>query len=88
MGAAELPAPLWRMAADPAHAALFLDFDGTLAAIVEDPATVAPRQPVEVRLAGDDRALLLFDWLNELLYRFDTEHLLFGRFETPENLSS
>jgi len=24
---------------------------------------------------------LLFDWLNELLYRFDSEHRLFGRFD-------
>ena len=32
-------------------------------------------------MAGDDREFLLFDWLKELLYRFDGEHLLFGRFE-------
>ena len=51
------------------------------AAIVEDLGTVDPRQKLEVKLAGDDRAYLLFDWLNELLFRFDTEHLLFGRFE-------
>ena len=50
-------------------------------AIVEDLATVEPRQQVEVKLAGDDRPYLLFDWLNELLFRFDTEHLLFSRFE-------
>jgi len=24
---------------------------------------------------------LLFDWLRELLFHFDSEHLLFGRFE-------
>jgi len=50
-------------------------------AIVEDLGTVAPRQKVEVNLTGEDRDYLLFDWLNELLFRFDTEHLLFGRFE-------
>ncbi len=50
-------------------------------AIVEDLGTVEPRQRVDVQLQGDDREYLLFDWLNELLYRFDTEHLLFGRFE-------
>jgi SHS2 domain-containing protein len=51
------------------------------AAIVVDPATVEARHKVEVRVSGDDRGYLLFDWLNELLFRFDTEHLLFGRFE-------
>jgi SHS2 domain-containing protein len=55
------------------------------AAIVEDLGTVVPGQKVEVKLAGDDPAYLLFDWLNELLFRFDTEHLLFGRFEVGVN---
>jgi SHS2 domain-containing protein len=50
-------------------------------AIVEDLGTVRPEQRVEVELAGDDREYLLFDWLKELLYRFDVEHLLFSRFE-------
>jgi SHS2 domain-containing protein len=50
-------------------------------AIVEDLATVRPLQRVDVQLIGDDREFLLFDWLKELLYHFDTEHLLFGKFE-------
>jgi SHS2 domain-containing protein len=49
--------------------------------IVEDLDTVQPRERVDVQLTGDDRAYLLFDWLNELLYRFDTEHKVFGKFE-------
>src|SRR5260370_15044398 len=49
--------------------------------IVEDLSTVQPLQRVTVHMAGDDRELLLFDWLKELLYRFDAEHLLFSRFE-------
>jgi SHS2 domain-containing protein len=51
------------------------------AAIVEDIAAVRPLQQVEVQLTGSDREYLLFDWLKELLYRFDAEHLLFSRFE-------
>jgi SHS2 domain-containing protein len=51
------------------------------AAVVEDLGTVEPRQAIEVRLAGDEREYLLFDWLSELLYHFDAEHLLLGRFE-------
>jgi SHS2 domain-containing protein len=50
-------------------------------AIVENLDDVQPRQQLELRIEGTDRELLLFDWLKELLYRFDTEHLLFSRFE-------
>jgi SHS2 domain-containing protein len=50
------------------------------AAILDDPAQVEPRQSLDVRLDGEGREYLLFDWLNELLFRFDTEHLVFGRF--------
>ncbi|HXG12547.1 MAG TPA: archease [Gemmataceae bacterium] len=55
------------------------------AAIVEDLASVEPRQKVEIRLEHDEPEFLLFDWLSELLYRFDAEHLLFGRFEVRVN---
>lgn len=49
--------------------------------IIEDLSTIQPRQRLDVQVAGDDRAYLLFDWLRELLFRFDADHLLFGRFE-------
>jgi SHS2 domain-containing protein len=51
------------------------------AAVVDDLASVQPKQEVAVQVAGDDREYLLFDWLRELLYRFDAEHLLFSKFE-------
>ena len=65
------------------------DLDGLFAeaaralfsAVVEDLGTVVASQRLEVRIAGDDREYLLFDWLKTLLYRFDAEHLLFSRFE-------
>jgi SHS2 domain-containing protein len=50
-------------------------------AIEEDLSTVRPVQRVDFKLGGDDREFLLFDWLKELLYRFDAEHLLFSRFD-------
>jgi SHS2 domain-containing protein len=50
-------------------------------AVVEDLATVRPLQKVDLRLQGDKIDYLLFDWLRELLYHFDAEHLLFGTFE-------
>lgn len=50
-------------------------------AIVEDLATVRPLRRIEINIQGDDREFLLFDWLRELLYHFDAEHLLLGKFE-------
>jgi SHS2 domain-containing protein len=50
-------------------------------AIVTDLQTVRPTKRVDIRLDGDDREYLLFDWLTELLYHFDAEHLLLGKFE-------
>jgi SHS2 domain-containing protein len=49
--------------------------------IVDNVDAVAPKQQHEVRLSPDDREYLLFDWLRELLYRFDADHMLFSRFE-------
>src|SRR6267378_804706 len=51
------------------------------AVLVEERDTVRATMRVEVYLTGTDRELLLFDWLKELLYHFDSEHLLFGKFE-------
>jgi SHS2 domain-containing protein len=50
-------------------------------AIVEEPAAIQPRQRIDIKLEGSEPEYLLFDWLRELLFRFDTEHLLLGRFE-------
>jgi SHS2 domain-containing protein len=50
-------------------------------AIVEDLNTVQPVRRVDISLTSDQPDYLLFDWLKALLYHFDTEHLLFGRFE-------
>src|SRR5258708_7967051 len=51
------------------------------AVIVDDLTTVEPRQRLDVQLEGGERDYLLFDWLKELLYHFDAEHLLLSRFE-------
>ncbi|OAI51168.1 hypothetical protein AYO44_17250 [Planctomycetaceae bacterium SCGC AG-212-F19] len=50
-------------------------------AVVDDLTAVRPVEKVEIRLQGEDRVYLLFDWLNELLYRYETEHLVFSKFE-------
>ena len=60
---------------------LFAEMAAALfAAIVEDLGTVEPQQQVDFVIPGDEREYLLFDWLKELLYRYDAEHLLLGRF--------
>ena len=43
------------------------------AAIVEDVATIEPRQRFEIELPPDELDYLLFDWLRALLYRFDAD---------------
>jgi SHS2 domain-containing protein len=50
-------------------------------AIMEDPAAVRLERRVDIRLAAEEREYLLFDWLKELLYHFDVEHLLLAKFE-------
>lgn len=49
--------------------------------IVENPDAIQPKQAVTVEVSGEDRVYLLFDWLNEWLFRYETQHMLFGRFE-------
>jgi len=53
--------------------------------IVDDLDSVQPKQQMDIRLPADELSYLLFDWLNELLYRWDTEHLLFSRFTAHVN---
>jgi SHS2 domain-containing protein len=55
--------------------------EALFSAIVTDLATVQQRIRREVTLPPDERDFLLFDWLKQLLFWWDTEHLLFGKFE-------
>jgi SHS2 domain-containing protein len=50
-------------------------------AVVEDLGTVRPARRIDVKIDGTEREYLLFDWLRELLYRFDSRRLLLSRFE-------
>ena len=61
--------------------ALFAEMAACLvSAMVEDPASVCPTQEVRIELTGANREFLLFDWLKELLLRFETDHMLFASF--------
>jgi SHS2 domain-containing protein len=55
--------------------------EALFAAVIEDLEAVEHRRCHAVQIENDERELLLFDWLNNLLYQFDTHHLLFSRFE-------
>jgi SHS2 domain-containing protein len=51
------------------------------ATIVDDMATIQLHDALEVTIPGTVLDDLLFDWLRELVYRFDAEHWLAGHFE-------
>ena len=68
--------------AAPDRTALFTEAArGLLSMLVENPESVRPVQDQSLSLTGDDIEYLLFDWLSELLYRFETQHFLASRFE-------
>jgi SHS2 domain-containing protein len=62
--------------------ALFVDAArGLLAMLVADPKTVRPLMTKTISLSADEPAYLLFDWLSELLYAFETDKLLLADIE-------
>ena len=54
---------------------------GLFSVILTNPDSVRCVQNTTIELAGEGRDDLLFDWLAELLYAFETRRVLFGRFE-------
>lgn len=54
---------------------------GLFAVIAGDLGQIRASQEVEIQVPGDRPDELLFDWLDELLYLFDTRHLLLAEFQ-------
>jgi SHS2 domain-containing protein len=54
---------------------------GMFASIVENIDQVQPATSISLSIEGKDREYLLFDWLRELLFRFDADHMIFSQFE-------
>lgn len=52
-----------------------------LTAVVTEPRRVKPEQERVIRCAAPDNALLIVDWLNELIFAMATEGLLFSRWQ-------
>ncbi len=50
-------------------------------AVVEDLKTVEPKEKIELKIESADSEYLLFDWLSELLYQYETKHMLLSKFE-------
>lgn len=59
--------------------------------LVDDISTVRPTSRETIEIAGDDPEYLLFDWLRELLLRFETTKMLYSQIKvtlTPSGLSA
>jgi tRNA nucleotidyltransferase (CCA-adding enzyme) len=52
-----------------------------LTAVIADPQTVAPKEPVEISCDAPDDELLFVDWLNALIYEMAARKMLFSRFQ-------
>jgi SHS2 domain-containing protein len=61
---------------------LFVDAAcGLTSIIVPDLESVRAIQSHDFEIAGEEHELLLFDWLNELLYMYEARHMLFSRYK-------
>ena len=57
---------------------LFAEAGAAIASLlIDNPEAIEPRQTVTIDVEADDLEGLFVDWLRELIYRFETEHLLF-----------
>jgi SHS2 domain-containing protein len=54
---------------------------GLLAMLLANPDAVQPLQEKEIQIEAVEPALLMFDWLSELLYVFETEKLMLAEFD-------
>ena len=52
-----------------------------LTGVVADPEAVRATEPVSIECDAEDPDVLLFEWLNELVYEMATRRLLFSRFD-------
>jgi SHS2 domain-containing protein len=64
----------------PTLAAAFEQAALAMTAVIAVPQRVRDRTRVDIELEAPDDEFLLYRWLNELVYRMATRHMLFGRF--------
>ena len=54
---------------------------GLLSVLVDNPQDVQPDIESAFKIEGSEKDYLLFDWLSELLYRFESSGQLFSKFD-------
>lgn len=66
---------------------LFSNAALALSSLITEPKSIKEKIKRHVEITSEDRDNLLVEWLNELIYLFDVEHILFKKFDI-ENLNS
>jgi SHS2 domain-containing protein len=57
----------------------------SLVAVCTDPAQVATRETVKVVCESTDEEMLLYEWLNAVVYQMATRKMLFGHFKVESD---
>jgi SHS2 domain-containing protein len=52
-----------------------------LFSLITEPESVEEKLHLDLEVSSKDRDGLLVEWLNELIYLFDVQHILFNRFD-------
>ncbi|HEX4204956.1 MAG TPA: archease [Ktedonobacteraceae bacterium] len=60
---------------------LFIHTAQGMESLMVDPEQIRTQITREITVEGHDTVSLLIDWLNEFIFLFDTEHLLFREFQ-------
>jgi SHS2 domain-containing protein len=55
-----------------------------LFSLITEPDDIREVEEREIELTADDQESLLVNWLNELIYLFDTENIVFKRFDITQ----
>ena len=60
---------------------LFSEAAHAMCALIIESETIQDEQTLDIRVESSDRNALLLKWLKELLYLFETERIVFSRFQ-------
>ena len=60
---------------------LFSNAALALFSLITELESIEEKLHFDLKVSSDDRDSLLVEWLNELIYLFDVEHILFNRFD-------
>lgn len=56
-----------------------------LFSLIVDPGTVRPQRETAFQIEGSELDYLFFDWLNELLFAFEKDRMLYSEFSVKRN---